>query len=442
MRKINTRHFRLATRRTPRDINRQIVLNLIREHQPISRAELSRRMEVPRSALTTIVRELVDNGSVQEVGTAMAVRGRRPTLLRIRSGGRLIAAADVRAGHTRIALTDFEGKPVASESFATPRAPEELVELLADSVMRMLREHGAVDAPAAGEVPASDDPFAEPAAADAATDQVAQEPQRSCIGVGLVVPGMVDRRTRRVLYAPRLGWRDVALHEAISTRLGLPVHVEGAPVACALARLWHSPEETRDVRSFAYVSVSDGIGVGLVMNGDAIRGEAHTAGEFGHVTLDPSGPACACGKKGCFEAFACNSATIARYVDGVRGPATAANGRRGRVASAITIEEVVRRAREGEVAAIAALEETGTQLGRGLAAVVSAFNPGRIYVGGEVTAAWDIIEGPMRTALVAETLTAAAHATPIVPDRNPAEYRLLGAVALVAAPEFAAPSLG
>lgn len=442
MRKINTRHFRLATRRTPRDINRQIVLNLIREHQPISRAELSRRMEVPRSALTTIVRELVDNGAVQEVGTAMAVRGRRPTLLRIRTGGRLVAAADVRPGHTRIALTDFEGRAVASESFATPRAPEELVELLADSVTRMLRAHGAVDGEPHG---MSTDPFADPdgSADAAAARQIAAEPERSCIGVGLVVPGMVDRRTRKVLYAPRLGWRDVALHEAISTRLGLPVYVEGAPVACALARLWHSPEETRDVRSFAYVSVSDGIGVGLVMNGDAVRGEAHTAGEFGHVTLDPSGPACACGKKGCFEAFACNSATIARYVDGVRGPAAAANGRRtAKVASAITIEEVVRRAREGEVAAIAALEETGTHLGRGLAAVVSAFNPGRIYVGGEVTAAWDIIEGPMRRALVAETLTAAAHATPVVPDRNPAEYRLLGAVALVAAPEFAAPALG
>jgi predicted NBD/HSP70 family sugar kinase len=91
---------------------------------------------------------------------------------------------------------------------------------------------------------------------------------------------------------------------------------------------------------------------------------------------------------------------------------------------------------------MAALEEAGRHIGRGLAAVVSAFNPGRIFVGGEITAAWDIIEEPMRDALVAETLTTAAHHTPIVPDRNPAEYRLLGAVALVTAPAFAAPTLG
>lgn len=422
MRKINTRHFRLATRRTPRDINRQIVLNLIREHQPISRAELSRRMEVPRSALTTIVRELVDNGAVQEVGTAMAVRGRRPTLLRLRSGGRLVAAVDVRPGRTSVTLTDFEGRHVADDSFITPREPGELVELVADSVTRLLRQHGIEESP--------DDHG--PAAGEGAP----HEPTQVCMGIGLVVPGMVDRRTRRIIYAPRLGWRDVALHEQLQTRLGLPVFIESAPIACSLARLWHSPEATRDVRSFAYVSVSDGVGVGLVMNGDAVRGEAHTAGEFGHVSLDPNGPACACGRKGCWEAFACNSATVARYAERVRGtPSRAAT-------PGLTIEEVVRRARGGEPAAVAALEETGHHIGRGLAAVVSAFNPGRIYIGGEVTAAWDVIEEPIRRALVAETLTEAAHATPIVPDRNPAEYRVLGAVALVVAPEFAAPALG
>ena len=254
MRKINTRHFRLATRRTPRDINRQIVLNLIRENQPISRAELSRRMEVPRSALTTIVRELVDNGAVQEVGTAMAVRGRRPTLLRLRGGGRLVGAVDVRPGRTTVSLTDFEGRVVAGDGFDTPRDPAELVDLLADSVARLLRQHGVEESPDA-------DPGSGVALVPSAIDGIGpHEPTQVCMGIGLVVPGMVDRRTRRIIYAPRLGWRDVGLHEQLQKRLGIPVYVESAPIACSLARLWHSPEETRDVRTFAYVSVSDGIG--------------------------------------------------------------------------------------------------------------------------------------------------------------------------------------
>ena len=411
MRKINTRDFQLATRSTPRDVNRQIVLNLIRESQPISRAELARRMGIRRGALTAIVRELIETGDVLEQGTAMAVRGRRPTLLGLRTSGRHVVAVDVRAERTSIALADFGGRMVARDVVATPRSADALGALLDEHVGRLLESRASVG-----------------------------DGDGLCHGVGLVVPGMVDRRTGRLIYSPQLGWRDVALRDALAERLGLPVHVESAPIACALARLWLSPDETRGVHSFAYVSVSDGVGVGLVVNGETLRGDTHTAGEFGHVPLDSTGPRCACGKRGCWEAFACNAATTARYLERARGerPDAAADRRAGQP----TVEEVVRRAREGEEAAVATLLETGRHIGRGLATVVSAFNPGRIFVGGEVTAAWEIIERPIRDALVEGTLTDAARATPVIPDRDPAEYRLLGAVALVAAPAFAAPSLG
>ncbi|MBV9880102.1 MAG: ROK family transcriptional regulator [Gemmatirosa sp.] len=415
MRKVNTRNFRLATRSTPREINRQIVLNLIREHQPISRAELARRMEVHRSHLTPLVRELVSTGTVYEKGTAAVVRGRRPTLLYVKTSGRLAAAVDVRPGHTTVALVDFAGQAVSKDVFDTPTSPDAFGEALADRIAGLLEAYHS---------------------------EGGQE--GSCYGVGLVVPGMVDRRTGRVLYAPRLGWRDVDLRSVVRTKLNLPVYVESAPIACALARLWLAPDETGLVRNFAYVSVSDGVGVGLVMNGDALRGETHTAGEFGHVSLDPHGPRCACGKRGCWESFACNSTTVARYVDRVlRRPShemvrPAAVGRGGPP----TVEEVVRRGLRGEPEAESALRETGWYIGRGIAAVISAFNPGRVYVGGEVTAAWELLEGPIREALREETLTTAARATPVVPDRRPAEYRLLGAVALVAAPTYAVPRVG
>ena len=428
MRKINTRSFRLATRSTAHDVNKQIVLNLVREHQPISRAELARRMGVHRSALTTMVRELVQHGIIFERGTAATARGRRPTLLHLRTSGRLAVAVDVRPGRTVVALADFAGKVVSRDVLATPATPELLMEALEARVERLL--------------------------AAAATD--GERP--ACEGVGLVVPGMVDRRLGRIVYAPRLGWRDVELRHALGARLGIPVRVEAAPIACAMARLWLAPEATGDVRSFAYVSVSEGVGVGIVVNGEVLRGEAHTAGEFGHVSLDPNGPECVCGRRGCWEAFAGDGATLARYVERASGrrPAAVASGAttdgngngtaagtpRTRSALPLTIEEVVRRARRGEEAAREALEETGAQIGRGLAAVVSTVNPGRIFVGGEVTAAWDVIEAPMRRALAEGTLTPAGQGTPVVPDGSPAEYRLLGAVALVAAPSFAAPRIG
>jgi len=409
MRKINTRSFRVATRSTFREINRTIVLNLIREHQPISRAELARRMNVRRAALTLIVRELLDSSEVIETGTAVAARGRRPTLLRIRTSGRLAIAVDVRPTQTSLVLADFGGTVLERDVFPTPARPEDLARELGDRIKKLL----ATDATTTG---------------------------ATCHGIGVVVPGMVDRRGGRVIYAPRLGWRDVDLRDALATLVGIPVFVESAPIACALARLWTVTSDSRAVNNFAYVSVSDGVGVGIVVSGEVIRGEAHTAGEFGHVSLDPHGPLCACGRRGCWEAYACNSATSMRYVAEVSGAkGTRGNGRRGPLPA---IEEIVRRAKRGERAAQVALAATGREIGRGLAAVVCAINPKRIYVAGEVTAAWDLLEGPLREALVEGTLTTAARETPVIPDRAPGEYRLLGAIALVAAPNYAAPRVG
>ena len=414
MRKINTRNFRLATRSTPREVNRRIVLNLIREYQPISRAELARRMQVHRGTMTPLVRELVESGVVFEKGTAATARGRRPTLLCVRTRGRHVVAADIRPGRSVIALADVSGHVTARETFETPESPEALPDLLATEVASLLRQH--------------------------APDGI-----DGCQGLGIVLPGMVDRKTGRLIYAPRLGWRDVDLRSAVAQRVGMKCFIESAPIACALARLWLEPDATRAVNSFAYVSISDGVGVGLAFNGEMLRGEGHTAGEFGHVPLDANGPECVCGRVGCWESLACNSATVDRYIEhstGVAAPKNGAARRPTRGALRPGIDEVVRRARGGEPAAMSALVETGQHIGKGLALVVNAFNPGRVYVGGEITAVWELLEGPIRQALAESTITDRARATPVVPDSAPAEYRLRGAVALVTAPGYAALAVG
>jgi len=370
-------------------------------------------MGVHRGAMTGLVADLVDTGVVyEEKRVVPVVRGRRPTLLYVRTRDRFAAAVDVRPRRTSLALADYGGRVLRRDEFDTPGSPDALVDELARRIGVLQAEpHEALG----GE----------------------------CHGVGVVVPGMVDRRTSRVVYAPRLGWRNVDLRSALTERLGLKVRVESAPIACALARLWLSPGPA-NVRSFAYVSISEGVGVGLVLKGEVVRGQAHTAGEFGHVSFDPNGPECVCGQRGCWEALAGNAATVARYAEAVLEARIGAETRtvQWRRDLTPTVEEVIRRAGVGEPEAVAALTETGRQIGRGLAAVVSVFNPGRIFVGGEVTAAWDLIGGPIRSALGAGTLTEAGRETPVIPDRNPAEYRLLGAVALIAAPSFAAPKVG
>ena len=402
VRKIDTRDFRRATRTTSREINRRIVLNLVREHQPVSRADLARRMEIGRGVVTSIIQELIVEGTIYEGATGHAARGRRPTMLYVRTQDRLAIAVDIRFSRTFIMLSDFAGTQIALESFETIFDPTELVAELVERIARILATHGATG---------------------------------RCEGVGLVVPGMVDPDSGRVLNSPQLAWRDVDIRDAVADGVGLPVYIENAPMACALAQMWLG-QRGNSGDNFVYVTISDGVGSGIVLNGQLIRGYSNSAGEFGHVPLDPNGPQCLCGARGCWEAYTSNQATISRYLGRELVPL-----REGAVhpPTTLTIEDLIARARSGDDRAVAAIEATGRYLGIGLGGIVNALNPSQVFVGGEITGAWDLIEQIVRKGLHERALTRAAAATPIIPEQLGGYPRLRGATALVAAPHFAAP---
>ncbi|HEV8265975.1 MAG TPA: ROK family protein [Gemmatimonadales bacterium] len=405
MRKIDTRDFRRATRATPREVNRQILLNLVREHQPISRADLARRMRIGRGIVTTLVNDLLEEGSVYEGALAEAPRGRRPKMLHVRTRDRLVIAIDVRFSRTYLLLSDFSGTQIALESFRTLFDPDALLNELATRIRSLLRTHGA---------------------------------EGNCEGIGMVLPGMVDRASGRVLNAPQLGWRDVQIRSGLAERTGLPVHVENAPAACALAHIWLGPRGSGS-RDFVYVTVSDGVGAGVVVNGEVVRGHGHTAGEFGHIPLRSDGPRCLCGSAGCLEAHTSNLATLARYLGHEFSPAVARELLKG---DGVTVEDVILRARRGDERAHAALEDTGRYLGLGLSIIINGLNPAQIFLGGEITGAWDLIEPAIRAETQRRALTREAAATPVVPEPAGSLPRLRGAIALVAAPVFAAPQVG
>src|SRR6267378_164559 len=238
MRKINTRDFSIATRTTARDINRRIALNVIRERQPISRADLARHMKMTRGVVSVLVQELILQGLIYEGVTGEAARGRKPTFLHVRTQDRLAIAVDVRFSKTYLMLCDFSGRQLGVEIYDTVFSIPEFVRDLAARIKKVLTGRGA---------------------------------DVACEGVGVVVPGMVDQRTGRILNAPALGWRGIDLRSKLTAATGLPVHVENSGRACALAQLWLEKAETAG-HSFVYISVSDGIGAGIVINGELIRG--------------------------------------------------------------------------------------------------------------------------------------------------------------------------
>ena len=405
MRKINTRSFVRATRWTPREINLQILLNLVREHEPISRAELARRMKIGRGMVTYLTAELIAQGALYEGDTVDSPRGRRPQMLYVRTRDRLVVAIDIRFSSTFVMLTDFSGHAIALESFETIADLQSLVPELNSRVRRMLATHAGT---------------------------------RHCEGVGLVVPGMVDVTTGHVLNAPQLGWRNVDVRGPLQKALGIPVHVENAPIACALARMWLGQPGTSVPTDFVYVTVSDGIGAGVVVNGQVVRGQTNSAGEFGHVPLTADGPTCLCGGHGCLEVYTSNLATLCRYLGQDFSPSTA---RALLSSSGVTIAEVVSRAIGGEARARDALLETARHLGAGLAVIIKTLSPTQIVVGGEITEAWSLLAPTIHRVIGERALTDLAAETPIVPELASVYPRLRGGTALVAAPLFAAPRI-
>jgi N-acetylglucosamine repressor len=396
MRAASKGTMRVATRGTTRAINRGIVLNLIRTNQPISRADLARLMGTRRGAISLLVGQLIDAGDVYEGATGEAKRGRKPTFLYIDSRKRCVVAVDIRTTRTFVMVTDLVGQQLASvTSFATESDPKKFVSGLVKRVKSILIEHKDLG---------------------------------RCQGVGVVVPGMVDADAGRVLLAPNLGWRDLNLREPLAAGLGLPVQIENSGKACALAELW-SARGGQAHSNFVFLTVSDGLGVGVVLGGDLVRGQHNIAGEFGHIPLNVDGPRCGCGATGCWEAYVSNVATLSRYF-----------GRDLRdqpMLKTLTVDDLVARARGGDGKALAALLATARYLGLGLGSLVNAIDPAHVYIGGEITAAWDLIEPTVRAALAERALTPPAGATPITVVPAEQYPRLRGAAALIAAPSFA-----
>jgi len=403
VRRIDPNNFRVATRGTPRQINRQIALNLIRARQPISRADLARLMQMRRGAVSLLVNELIEEGIIFEGATGETSRGRKPKFLFVDTRSRCAVAVDIRPTRTSFMVTDLVGRPLVEvTSFPTERDPKRFVAELAKRIRRVLADH-----PELGD----------------------------CAGVGIVVPGMVDRTGSRVLFAPRLGWHDLSLLGPLETAIGLPVSIENSGRACALAQLWATRSGGDTPDDFVFVSVSDGLGVGVMVRGELLRGQHNVAGEFGHMALSLDGPPCACGARGCFEAYVSNLATLSRYFgrnleEELPLPIESAT---------LTIDDLIALAHSGDSNALGALQSTARYLGLGLASLVNAVDPARIYIGGEITAAWNLIEGTVRSSLKERTLRPVGRNVEIVVVPASDYPRLKGAAFLVAAPSFAAP---
>lgn len=386
---IEHKRIQGASSEVARDINKRIVLNLIRTRQPISRADLARVSGLQRSTISLIVEDLIGEHWVQEGAMGRLPRGRRPTFLHL-NDDRVIIGVDIRPAQTTIALADVNGKFTSREVMDTPSDPKIAMRELIERIRRI-----------AGSCRG-----------------------KKVEGVGISLPGRFDHSSDRLVFAPNLKWPEFDVRNPLMKATGLEVELENAANACVLAAVWFDHME---VRNLVVVTVSEGIGTGIFVNGQLVRGLNGMAGEFGHVPLDPSGPPCGCGSRGCWEVFGSNRAALRYYLES-SSPSTFMSG-------GLSFPDLLRLADQGDARAAKALETMAHYLGRGMRMIVAGLAPERIVVIGELTRSWGRF-GPVIEAEVLAQVPPGGGAPLLVPAHEDGMARLRGTVALVLQKHF------
>ena len=390
VRRIDLKKANAARSNTIRDINRQIVLNYVRELGPISRAEIARETALQRSTISLIVDELRIDGLIEEV-SGESTGGRPPSLLSLRTVDAVAIGVDLRTVKTVMATSDLAGRVLEQEEFPTDPDVKKTLARIVDCSKRLIRKtHGAIE------------------------------------GIGISLPGVVDPESGN-LYVPHFNWRNAPIAETLTQATSLPVSIDNDANAAALAELWFGRPEIREVRDFILVLVEEGVGTGVVFDGQVYRGEGGTAGEFGHMTIGTGAPVeCAVGSRECWEAFASERAAVARYQKLSRS-----NGNND-----INFSTIMDLAIKGERNAKAALKETAHYLGVGIANLIQGLAPEAVIVGGPIARIWPLIVQDLK-ASVDESICRGFPSTPILDSTLGSEPTLMGALSLVLASKFA-----
>ena len=375
---IDLTEMQLATSETARMINRDIVLELIRASQPISRAELARRSGLGRSTISQIVEQLIRENWVREGAMGSLPRGRRPTMVGLNEDLMAIAV-DIHPRQASVALVDLNGRLLSRSPVPLTSDPAASMKMIIDCMQRIRRS------------------------------------AKSTEGIGISLPGRINPKTNRLIFAPNLKWPDFDIKKMVETKMGLPVMMENDATACLLAELTFSRMD--GVRDAVLVAIAEGVGTCVLANGQMVAGHNGMAGEFGHVPIDPNGPRCGCGKNGCWEVFASCRAAL-RYYRELKPKSPA-----------ITFQELVNLAEEDDSAAAQALATQAMWIGRGLRMIIAGVSPSIILIAGELTSAWHRF-GPVIEREVAD-LTLAGSPPIIRPSHEGEIARLRGAAALV-----------
>ncbi len=399
MKRINLQKAKAQIARpgTIRDINRQIVLNYVRDRAPISRAQIARETALHRSTVSVITDELVADGLIVEIGEGRSTGGRKPTLYELKQGVPVAIGIDLTPRTTTIAVADLAGKVLEKETFST--SPD--LEFMSAQILERAKK-------------------------------LAEKYREFDIEIGLSVPGLVDQKLGKIFHIPYFDWRDWDICQRLEEQTGLRVTAENDANATALAELWFGHEKVRRTDTFVMVLVGEGIGTGIIFDGQVYRGEKGAGGEFGHMIAGENAPVeCSCGSRECWEAYASEKSILARYKNLLKQDDLKQND--------IDIASIVELAVNGEKHAVEAIKDTAHYLGNGISNLIVGLSPQVVVVSGRITKAWSVFASQLYR-IAERSVLAGLPQTDLMPSSLGDSPTLIGAFGLVLARKFGSAS--
>jgi len=390
MKRSETSQPIMGNSKVVRNINRAVILNIIREKQPISRVQIARITGLNKSTVSSIVPELIDEGLVYEAVEQDKNVGRNPLNLRLKLDEHFVGGISIESEITRMAIADIDGSLKLTSSLKTEtEKPGQFIARCIEELISLRNKLGI----------------------------------KHLKGIGVCVPGIVDQVTLQVSFAPRLGWEDFEIGQLVMELCpneGVFV-VDNDVNSSAFAELWFG-EHDMDLPNFVYLFVGNGIGTGIILDKKLMRGAHNASGEFGHMTLFEGGELCSCGNYGCWEAYASNLAIIKRYNTRKWSNPAAASG--------VTLKSIISLAKQGEPEAREVLLQAGHYIGLGISNIIKAVDPGIIIIGGEISSAFDIIYPDIMQTINRRAFFERKRHIRIFPTSLRDDPRLLGAATL------------
>lgn len=381
-----------------KELNKSIVLDLIRKKGPISRAEIAKTINISPTTVTSAVSELIDDLLVYENGLGTSNGGRKPILVQLNPNNRFLIGIAIDASKITIAELNLNAEVRIKEVYYIQQIPDfELSNFTLDMIDKFSRKCKDLD---------------------------------QCLGISITTQGIVDSVNGIILYNPKLKIKNLHLKRMIEKTFNIPTYIDNDTNGNLLAEKGFG--KYQQSKNVIYIKVGNGVGASILVNDSIFRGFHGGAGEFGHTTIDHNGATCSCGNVGCLEGFVSWSAVNSNVLEAMEnGEYTILSELTGGDPSRLTPELFRQAITKEDPLSLSILKALSKYLATGIVNLINLFNPEIIIVGGELA-----FENPLLINMVYEhisnhALEAHTKGLKIVPSSFGSDFEVIGSASLL-----------